>query len=123
MNSLSHNEKRDLYKMVRSDIVNYIKENNMMNEDDGGIRAYSVFNRKWNDDIRYKYNLSENYIGYPEFVALANVAKYRKEYKEGVASRTWHNGHAFEKSVANECSDRDCVCCLSFFIFTFLCCR
>ena len=59
--------------------------------------------------MRHPYNLSESYIGLPEFEDLAHLAKNNNVFEESLVTRAYHNffgykfGHAFDKAHCCYC--------------------
>lgn len=126
MNNLSHEEKHYLYNIIRKDMIKYIKDNNL------DVDNYSIFNRSWNDELRKKYGMYENYIGIGEYWEFVDFAKKGIEYEENWQSWLWHRmmgyhfGHVFERKPCNldEKDTRDdcCICCLGWTIVGLFCC-
>lgn len=64
----------ELYVHVRNFVILYLNEHPEK-------QSYSLFNREWNDFLRYAFKLPENYICAHEFKRLLELVNVKKEFK------------------------------------------
>jgi len=110
---LSHDSKRKMYCMIRTECIKYIKTH-LLDGEGKEMSNYSVFNCFWNNTMRHSYGLGENYIVSSEFERLCAMSRSGvTEYAENDGERLYHDlfGFNFHWKMFERKPLVDVLCC------------